>query len=329
MPPLAPLRSPALTPVPTPLSPRERRSPDQGRRRVARNPWGMAAYDDQGGDEYYVDDPAGSFEQDLVCALDDGVRHTVNQALAHAIRPIKHHLIGFAELQGWVAPSGTQALTEPSLSGSSQALKQGNNPHAADFESLIRSLARDHDYNTSSSQKSKSKNDLASSSPDHSSDRGDDPPRKRKKNLRHQEEPRPAPKVHTFEPEDIVYPRSSLWLPPAEVADYMESHIRHGFEKEVRSRLCSECPRPDFPSKVAETPELDPTLVTYLKKFSKDPKKGIDRAWRGCQDKLLDVTGPLTKILELGFQAKDSVGLLGFSSMGHLMSFQPRYYGLE
>ncbi|KAJ1091709.1 hypothetical protein NDU88_004826 [Pleurodeles waltl] len=138
----------------------------------------MAAYDDQGGDEYYVDDPPGSFEQDLVYA---GVRHTVNQALAQAIRPIKHHVFGFAEQHGWVALSGSQGLTEPSLSGGSKVLKQGNNSHAADFESLIRSLVRDYDYNTTSSQKSKSKEDLASSSSDHSSDQGDDPPPKAQK----------------------------------------------------------------------------------------------------------------------------------------------------
>ncbi|KAJ1127420.1 hypothetical protein NDU88_005822 [Pleurodeles waltl] len=34
---------------------------------------------------------------------------------------------------------------------------------------------------------------------------------------------------------------------------------------------------------VTETPELDPTLVTYLNKFSKDLMKGIDRAWRKGQ----------------------------------------------
>ncbi|KAJ1182176.1 hypothetical protein NDU88_007370 [Pleurodeles waltl] len=217
----------------------------------------MDAYDDQGDDEYYVDDPTGSFEHDLVNALDDGVRHTVHKALAQAIRPIKHHLIGFAEQQGWVAPSGAQAITEPSLSGSSQALKQGNNLHAAHFESLIRSLAMDHDYNAASSKKSKSKEDFASSSSDHSSDQGEDPLCKRKKKSRHQEDPIHVPKVLTFGPEDIVHPRSFLWLPPAEVADSVESHIRHGFEKKVRSRLCSECPRPDFPSKVTETLELD------------------------------------------------------------------------
>ncbi|KAJ1135246.1 hypothetical protein NDU88_001690 [Pleurodeles waltl] len=85
----------------------------------------MAAHEDQGGDEYYVDDPKGSFEQDLVYALDADVRHTVNQALAQAIRPIKHHLIGFAEQQGWVDLSGSQMVKDPTLWGGSQALKPG------------------------------------------------------------------------------------------------------------------------------------------------------------------------------------------------------------
>ncbi|KAJ1193960.1 hypothetical protein NDU88_003255 [Pleurodeles waltl] len=58
--------------------------------------------------------------------------------------------------------------------------------------------------------------------------------------------------------------------------------------------------------KVADTPDLDPNLVTFMKRFSKDPKKGLDRAWKGCQDKLLDISGPITKILELAVQAKES-----------------------
>ncbi|KAJ1101363.1 hypothetical protein NDU88_006431 [Pleurodeles waltl] len=161
-------------------------------------------------------------------------------------------------------------------------------------------MANKHDNNVSSSQKAKSREDLASSFSDHSSDQGDD---KRKKKSHHQEEPLPTPKVLILETENIVHPRSSLWMPPPEVADYVESHIRHGFEKEVCSRLRSECLRLDFSSKETETPELDPTLVTFLKKSSKDPKKGIDHAWQGCQDKRLDITGPLTKILELAFQA--------------------------
>ncbi|KAJ1089360.1 hypothetical protein NDU88_002511 [Pleurodeles waltl] len=84
----------------------------------------MPGYEDQADDGYYLDEPAGSFEQDLVYALDAGVRHTVNQALTQAIRPIKHHLLGFAEQQGWVAPSGIQSIMEPSLSAGTQATKQ-------------------------------------------------------------------------------------------------------------------------------------------------------------------------------------------------------------
>ncbi|KAJ1112181.1 hypothetical protein NDU88_000449 [Pleurodeles waltl] len=166
----------------------------------------MAGYEDQTGDEYYMDDSAASFEQDLVYALDAGVRHTVNQALAQAIRPIKHHLLGFAEQQGWVPPLGVQAIEEPSLSGGSQSVKQSSNPHVADFESLIRAMAKEYDYKASSSQKVKSREDLVSSSSDHSSDQGKNPPRKRKKKSHHQEEPLLTPKVITVEPEDIVHP---------------------------------------------------------------------------------------------------------------------------
>ncbi|KAJ1140467.1 hypothetical protein NDU88_006819 [Pleurodeles waltl] len=260
----------------------------------------MAGYDDQAEELYYLNYTAGSFDQDLVYALDAGVCHSVNQALAQAIQPIKHHLLGMVDQQSWVAPVDAQPIGESSFSASTQAAKQTSNPHAADFESLIRNMTREHDYNAGSQKKAVS-DPASSSSSEHSSEQGDVPPRKRKKKAHHQEIP--TPKVLTFEPEDIVHPRSSLWLPPPEVA---EAHIRHGFDKDIRSRLRSECPRPDFPSKVTETPELDPTLVTFLKKSAKDPKKGIDRAWHGCQDKLLDISRPLTKILELAFQAKES-----------------------
>ncbi|KAJ1090519.1 hypothetical protein NDU88_003651 [Pleurodeles waltl] len=215
----------------------------------------MAGYEDQANDEYYLED-SGPFEKDLVHALNAGVRHTVNQALAQAIKPIKHHLIGFAEQRGWVAPSGVQSIVEPSLSGGFRSLQQSHNPHSADFQSLIRAMAKEHDYNVSA-QKTKSREDLVSSSSDHSSETGDDPLHKRKKKSHHQEDPLPTPKVLTFEPEDIVHPRSSLWVPPAEVSDYVESHIRHSFDKEVRSRLRSECPRVDFSSKPQKTNSWD------------------------------------------------------------------------
>ncbi|KAJ1152346.1 hypothetical protein NDU88_005121 [Pleurodeles waltl] len=75
--------------------------------------------------------------------------------------------------------------------------------------------------------------------------------------------------------------------------------------------------------KVAGAPELDPGMATFLKKFTKDPKKGLDRAWKGCQAKLLDITGPLTKIVKLAAQAKElQVPLdgLGMDPMSRLYS---------
>ncbi|KAJ1171636.1 hypothetical protein NDU88_003496 [Pleurodeles waltl] len=61
--------------------------------------YGMAGYDDPAEELYYMDDTAGSFDQDLVYALDADVRHSVNQALVQAIQPFKHHLLGLVEQQ--------------------------------------------------------------------------------------------------------------------------------------------------------------------------------------------------------------------------------------
>ncbi|KAJ1169152.1 hypothetical protein NDU88_001058 [Pleurodeles waltl] len=135
----------------------------------------MAGYDDQAEELYYLDETTGSFDQDLVYALDAGVRHSVNQALAQAIQPIKHHLLGLVEQQGWVAPASAQPIGESSLSSSTQASKQVTNPHAADFESLIRNMAREHDYNAGSQKKAVS-DPASSSSSKHSSEQGDSPP---------------------------------------------------------------------------------------------------------------------------------------------------------
>ncbi|KAJ1089017.1 hypothetical protein NDU88_002170 [Pleurodeles waltl] len=189
----------------------------------------MAGYEDQAEELYYMDDTAGSFDQDLVYALDAGVRHSVNQALAQAIQPIKHHLLGLVDQQGWVAPMTAHTMGDPSFVANPQPAKQSSNLHAADFKSLVRNMAREHDYNAGAQKKAV--NDPASSSSssssEHSSEQDDAPPRKRKKKAHHQEVP--TPKVLTFEPEEIVHPRSSLWLPPPEVADYVETHIRHRF----------------------------------------------------------------------------------------------------
>ncbi|KAJ1206241.1 hypothetical protein NDU88_001650 [Pleurodeles waltl] len=109
-----------------------------------------------------------------------------------------------------------------------------------------------------------------------------------------------------FDPENIIHPPSTEWVPCVEVAHYVQDKLRRSFDKDVRSTLCSECPRPSLLGKVADTMELDPSAATFLKKFTKDPKKGLNRAWKSCQDKILDLSGPITKILELTVQAKET-----------------------
>ncbi|KAJ1148937.1 hypothetical protein NDU88_001761 [Pleurodeles waltl] len=109
-----------------------------------------------------------------------------------------------------------------------------------------------------------------------------------------------------FEPEGIYHPRSSEWHPDPKVADYVASKLRQPLDKEIRARLRVECPRPTLPDRVASTPDIDPKMCTFFGKYVKDPKKGIDRSWRACQHKLLDIVGPLTQIIQLAEQAKMS-----------------------
>ncbi|KAJ1193157.1 hypothetical protein NDU88_002462 [Pleurodeles waltl] len=95
----------------------------------------MAGYEGELGKGTFYDDSVGSFEHDLVSALDDGVRHTVNVALAQAIQLIKHHLLDYAEQQGWDPQSSNQEEMQFSQdpTGSSSVA----NPHQADFEQLV------------------------------------------------------------------------------------------------------------------------------------------------------------------------------------------------
>ncbi|KAJ1088747.1 hypothetical protein NDU88_001902 [Pleurodeles waltl] len=137
----------------------------------------MAGYDDQAEDLYYFDDNTGSFDQDLVYALDAGMRHSVNQALVQAIQPFKHHLLGLVDQQAWSAPAGTPSLAGPSLSEDTQSAKQSPNPHAADFQSLLRNMAREHDYNAGSLKKAVDAPASSSASSGHSSEQEDAPPR--------------------------------------------------------------------------------------------------------------------------------------------------------
>ncbi|KAJ1081296.1 hypothetical protein NDU88_001478 [Pleurodeles waltl] len=151
----------------------------------------MAGYDDQAEELYYMDDTTGSFDQDLVYALDAGVRHSVNQALAQ-VQSIKHHLLGLVDQQAWAAPVSASTMGDPPFAVNPQPEKQLSNLHAADFQSLIRNMARELDYNAGSQKKGVDvPASSSSSSSEHSFEQEDAPPRKRKKKVHHQEAPTP------------------------------------------------------------------------------------------------------------------------------------------
>ncbi|XP_056390485.1 uncharacterized protein LOC130346565 [Hyla sarda] len=109
-----------------------------------------------------------------------------------------------------------------------------------------------------------------------------------------------------FDPSLIYHPRSGEWLPEPKVAEYLAMWVFKSLDKASRSKLKSECPRPSLPHNSSATPELDPLLNKFLFKTGKNPKKGIDRSFKACQDKLMDLLGPLTKILNLAELASNS-----------------------
>ncbi|XP_056378398.1 uncharacterized protein LOC130274287 [Hyla sarda] len=102
-----------------------------------------------------------------------------------------------------------------------------------------------------------------------------------------------------FDPSLIRHPRSGEWLPNSLVAQFMAIRINKALDRSTRNKMKAECPRPSLPHCSAITPELDPILNKFLMKTGKNPKKGIDRSFKSCQDKLLDLLGPLSKILDL------------------------------
>ncbi|KAJ1113473.1 hypothetical protein NDU88_001717 [Pleurodeles waltl] len=167
----------------------------------------MAGYDDQAEELYYMDDTAGSFDQDLVYALDAGVRHSVNQALAQAIQ---HHLLGLVDQQAWAAPVSDPTMGDPSFTANPQPAKQPSNPLAADFQSLIRNMAREHDYNAGSQKKAANDPASSSSSSEHSSKQEEAPPRERKKKAHYQEVPTPK-LVHRTDVRTLTSCASLVW----------------------------------------------------------------------------------------------------------------------
>ncbi|XP_078506532.1 uncharacterized protein LOC144766620 [Lissotriton helveticus] len=288
--------------------------------------WAYCEEDQYG---YYEETQVTPLEDNLVDALDASVQQSVsravevavpkmvNKALAVALRPIIAQLERFAKRHGMLpepSPSSsgaTSAITSASTSSS-------NWPHAPALTKLPPPPASDHQYMVAGPSQSSSTmvyttTDTDTDTDTDSTSKTESPKKKKAKKRCGGSQVAPAYQSTSpfdFNPADIVHPRSSDWAPPPEVAGYLQQNLRRSFDREVRSRLRSECPRPDVPNRVAETPEIDPNMLAFLKKFHKDPKKGIDRAWRRCQDKLLDTVGPLAKILELALVAKETGALI-------------------
>ncbi|KAJ1196475.1 hypothetical protein NDU88_000346 [Pleurodeles waltl] len=267
------------------------------------------SYEDE---EYFGDEPP-FFDENLAGALDNTVQLSINKALERALGPLTHHFESFARQKGWlphIASSEEALPDQPSTSKGKAKAKPW--AHSDIFRKLASSIQKEHGYSSSQAQDaygsdSDQSSSKSSSGSDSEEDLGARPgTSKRKKSESTKAPPTKAPTVLTFSPEEIVHPRSSSWVPPPEVAEYLQNHIRAGFDKDVRARLRAECPRPELEGKVTDTVDVDPTMVTFLKKWEKDPKKGLDRAWLSCQDKLLDLSGLLAKILEMAYVAKES-----------------------
>ncbi|XP_053310209.1 uncharacterized protein LOC128472338 [Spea bombifrons] len=106
-----------------------------------------------------------------------------------------------------------------------------------------------------------------------------------------------------FDPRFIRHPRSAEWTPPDHIARYLQVWMRKALDKEVRNKLRAECPRPTIPGKVTATPEFDSFMVTYMNKKGRDPRRGLEKGLKSAQDKLLDVSGPMTQIFVLADEA--------------------------
>ncbi|XP_044140287.1 uncharacterized protein LOC122930766 [Bufo gargarizans] len=107
-----------------------------------------------------------------------------------------------------------------------------------------------------------------------------------------------------FDPDVLHHPRSAEWLPADHVGKYLEYWVRRPLSKEARNKMRAECPRPIVPNKVCDTPVVDPKVTQFLAKSGWNPRKGLDSALRSCQDKLLDIFGPLAKLFELAESAR-------------------------
>ncbi|KAJ1187237.1 hypothetical protein NDU88_004016 [Pleurodeles waltl] len=220
----------------------------------------------------------------------------INQAVLAALKPLTQQFDSFVKKQG-LAPLPEEKVREGPETATTPQVSSW--PHDGALSALAKASA-DHVYSSLPSTSKGPLLEVADSSDSDStyskSSHSIGTLRKRKR-ARKSSSSQGKERSHSpsnpfqFNPADIIHLRSADWAPAQAVADYLHYKLRKGFDKEVHNRLRTECPRPEIPEKVAETLDIDPSMLTLLKKFAKDPKKGINKAWRSCQDKLLDFAG--------------------------------------
>ena len=196
---------------------------------------------------YYQDDPTIYHQESLVETLDNSVQQSVDRAVSRALQPYAPmtSLSGHREREG-AGPSSkaSQGAEQNEPAGASGLVKTW--AHSDTMAKFAQSYDRDHEYGAYClGEKPKSKIVAVTTDTDSDSSHSSLDPsegKRKRKTKRNKEVVKSHPKVLTFVPEEIVHPKSTDWTPPDEEADHMEARLRKPLEKDIRSKLRSECP---------------------------------------------------------------------------------------
>ncbi|KAJ1211140.1 hypothetical protein NDU88_006501 [Pleurodeles waltl] len=185
----------------------------------------MANYDAY--EEEFGHENPSSLEESLVEALDSNVQLSINKAVAKALGPLTSHLKGFARQQGWLPSIAAPAETPSQPAKPSKAkAKTKKWPHSEALERLSATVLEEHGYSNSRAQEATSDNSewagSDSSQEVSDSDWEDKPSPSKRKHSDQGSSPQAPLKLLTFDPTEIVHPRSANWTPLPEVASYVQ-----------------------------------------------------------------------------------------------------------
>ncbi|KAJ1112098.1 hypothetical protein NDU88_000367 [Pleurodeles waltl] len=225
------------------------------------------------------DDYSYEAEERLVQALDNSVQESVHRALILALcsftRPLKHYVHGKL---GTVPPKVPPYLeVQLAEHGETSTLEADTLPHSDNVDRLSQAVLFDHVYGAFQVP-GPSGPPPDDSFPDKLSSYflGSDSAERQKKTKRQETGPAHDQILGILNGTALfILPRLSAPPPlPAEVADYVQRHLPKRSEREVRSKLSAQFPRPFLPGKVAEMPKVESSMSVFFTKFSKDHMKG-------------------------------------------------------